>query len=115
MRLIWTTEKLRKSTPGKTEEARERGERKYFLYMPIVALSDSALHSIWEKKYGRNANHVKKQVAEGAKDARPPFKRPAGRAQGNSRPRPQGQPYQKPEPPVHPSVPIRKLLILTNL
>ncbi|KIP05392.1 hypothetical protein PHLGIDRAFT_128949 [Phlebiopsis gigantea 11061_1 CR5-6] len=66
-----------------------------------------ARRAIWEKKYGRNANHVKSQIAEGNKDARPPSKRPASKTQSNARPRPQGRPFQQSEPPIHPSVPIR--------
>lgn len=62
-----------------------------------------ARRAIWEKKYGKNANHVKKQQAAGAergpqgrrgpRDANGPrdgARKPFGRPQQNGAPRPQG-------------------------
>lgn len=66
----------RKRTGG----ARELGEREFSIpRRPTFFLPLTVRSSIWEKKYGRNANHMKKEQEISAKG-------PSGQGRGNARP-----------------------------
>lgn len=75
-------------------------------------------HSIWEKKYGRNANHVKKQETTDPRNvgSRNAAKKPFGKASDVGRPRPPAYTSNAPRPQAswsRPSAPSGSLLHLS--
>lgn len=51
---------------GRIAEVREQEKRECMLSFVVAMLMNHGTRSIWEKKYGRNANHIKKEREEEA-------------------------------------------------
>lgn len=90
----------------------QRARRMYVIRLNFVYIAERFFHRIWEKKYGRNANHVKKQEEVAATDyrsrERPQRGPPNGRNERyptNSRPPIANGGGNVPRPSAYPSRP----------